>query len=198
MTTSIEFFFDVGSPTAFLAHERLQQLAQQYDLALTLKPILLGGVFKATGNASPVAVPAKGAYMAGVDLPRFVKRYGVELRFNPFFPINTLTLMRAAIAAREQGCLPAYTDAVFKAIWQQEKNMGEIEVVQAVLSEAGLDTDALLAATQDATIKQTLIDETASAVERGAFGVPTMFVGGEMYFGQDRLDFVEEQLAQAA
>ncbi|MEM0955521.1 MAG: 2-hydroxychromene-2-carboxylate isomerase [Pseudomonadota bacterium] len=198
MTTSVEFLFDVGSPTAFLAHQRLQQLATRFNMSVELKPILLGGVFKATGNTSPVAIPAKGAYMAGVDLPRFAQRYGVELRFNPFFPINTLMLMRAAIAAREQRCLQAYADAVFTAIWQQEKNMGEPAVVEQVLADAGLDAVALLEGSQDAAVKQTLIDETASAVERGVFGVPTLFIEDEMFFGQDRLDFVEEQLARAA
>ncbi|MGL4566160.1 MAG: 2-hydroxychromene-2-carboxylate isomerase, partial [Halioglobus sp.] len=129
MSKTVEFYFDVGSPTAYLAHKRLQQLRAQYGLELRYVPMLLGGVFKASGNTSPIAIPAKGKYMLEQDLPRFAARYGVPLSFNPHFPINTLNLMRAAIAAQQLGCVDAYLDRVFDAIWVEKKNMGDAAVV---------------------------------------------------------------------
>jgi len=195
MSKTLEFYFDFGSPTAYLAHKRLQQLSQQYDLAVTYQPMLLGGVFKATGNTTPVAIPAKGKYMMEQDLPRFVKRYNVPLNFNPHFPINTLSLMRGAIAAGRLGCLDAYVDAMFDAVWVEGKNMGDPEVIAQVLAEKGLDAEALLPLTQDPEVKAELVSNTETAVERGAFGAPTMYMDGQMYFGQDRLDFVEEALS---
>jgi 2-hydroxychromene-2-carboxylate isomerase len=195
MTTTVEFFFDFGSPTAYLACQRLLQLRTQYDMAIDFRPMLLGGIFKATGNASPVTIPAKGRYMAELDLPRFAKRYGVSLNFNPYFPINTLTLMRGAIAAQRQGVFEPYLEAVYRAMWVDQKNMGDPEQVAETLRDAGLDEHALLAATQDPDIKAELQASTEEAVQRGAFGAPTLFIGDEMFFGQDRLDFVEETLA---
>ncbi|MEP6390515.1 MAG: 2-hydroxychromene-2-carboxylate isomerase [Halioglobus sp.] len=197
MSTQLDFYFDFGSPTTYLAYKRLQQLEQQYDLELVYKPMLLGGVFKATSNASPVTIPAKGQYMSEHDMPRFAQRYGVELAFNPFFPINTLYLMRGVFAARKLNCLPTYLDAVFQAMWVTKQNMGDLDVVAEVLRSAGLDAEALLAATQEPEIKQALIAATEEAVSRGAFGAPTMYIGDEMFFGQDRLDFVEERLRSA-
>ncbi|MEP0203265.1 MAG: 2-hydroxychromene-2-carboxylate isomerase [Halioglobus sp.] len=197
MSTQLDFYFDFGSPTTYLAYKRLQQLEQQYDLELVYKPMLLGGVFKATSNASPVTIPAKGQYMSEHDMPRFAQRYGVELAFNPFFPINTLYLMRGVFAARKLNCLPTYLDAVFQAMWVTKQNMGDLDVVAEVLHSAGLDAEALLAATQEPEIKQALIAATEEAVSRGAFGAPTMYIGDEMFFGQDRLDFVEERLRSA-
>ncbi len=195
MSKTLEFCFDFGSPTAYLAYRRLLQLREQYGLEIKYTPMLLGGVFKATENMSPVAIPAKGKYMLEQDLPRFSKRYGVELNFNPFFPINTLPLMRGAIAAQRLGCLDDYLDCVYKAVWVDAKNMGEAEIIQATLAEAGLDADALIALTQDPEVKAELISNTEQAVARGAFGAPTMFMDEQMYFGQDRLDFIEEALA---
>ncbi len=128
------------------------------------------------------------------DLPRFKKRYGVELNFNPHFPINTLGLMRGAIAAQRLGCFDDYLDVVYDSIWVEGKNMGDPEVVAEVLSGKGLDAEALMAQTQEPEIKAELLAQTEAAVERGAFGAPTMFMDGEMFFGQDRLDFVEEAL----
>ncbi len=194
MSKSLEFYFDFGSPTSYLAHKRLKHLSKQYGLRVDYKPMLLGGVFKATGNTSPVAVPAKGTYILEYDLPRFVRRYGVELKFNPHFPINTLNLMRGAIAAQPLDCFDVYVDAVFDSIWVEGKNMGDPEVVSDVLSGKGLDAEALLARTRDPDIKAELVKVTEGAVARGVFGAPTMFMDGEMYFGQDRLDFVEEAL----
>ncbi len=197
MTTSLDFYFDVGSPTAYLAWQRLRQLREQYALEIHFKPILLGGVFKATENQSPVANPAKGAYMATQDMPRFAARYGVPLSFNPHFPVNTLNLQRGAIAAQRAGCLEEYLAAIYPAMWVDARDMGDAEVVHGVLEAAGLDAEALLAATQDPEVKAALISNTEEVVSRGAFGAPTMYIGEEMFFGQDRLDFVEERLKAA-
>lgn len=194
MSTTLEFYFDFGSPTAYLAHCRLQQLAAQYDLTVEYRPMLLGGVFKATDNMSPVAIPAKGKYMLEQDLPRFAKRYGATLNFNPHFPINTLQAMRGAVAARNAGVMPTYVDALYTAMWVNQKNLGDSDVLAAVLTEAGLDAEALLAATGDPDVKGELIRSTEEAVARGAFGAPTFYLGDDMYFGQDRLDFVEEAI----
>jgi 2-hydroxychromene-2-carboxylate isomerase len=195
MSRNIDFYYDFGSPTAYLAHKRLQQLAQEYDVLVDYRPMLLGGVFKATGNTTPVAIPAKGKYMLDQDLPRFARRYGVTLNFNPHFPINTLNLMRGAIAAGRLGCLPQYIDVVYDAVWVDGENMGDPEVVGRVLAAAGLDARALMDLSQDPEVKAELARSTDEAVERGAFGAPTLYLGEDMYFGQDRLDFVEEALA---
>jgi 2-hydroxychromene-2-carboxylate isomerase len=195
MTTQLDFYFDVGSPTAYLAYRRLQQLRDQHPLEIRFLPILLGGIFKATDNTSPVAIPAKGAYMMAHDLPRFAKRYGVPLNPNPHFPINTLNLMRGAIAAQRQDCLEPYLDCIFDGIWVNGQNLGDPDVARSCLESAGLDAETLLAGSQQPEVKQALIDNTEQAVSRGAFGAPTFFIGDEMFFGQDRLDFVEERLA---
>ena len=194
MSKTLEFYFDFGSPTAYLAHKRLGQLSKQYDLQVRYMPMLLGGVFKATGNASPVAIPAKGRYMLEQDLPRFARRYGVPLNFNPHFPINTLNLMRGAIAAQRLGCLEAYVNLAFDAVWVQEKNMGDAAIVSQALTGAGLDADGLIALSQDPDVKAELVAATEAAVARGIFGAPTLFLDGAMYFGQDRLDFIEEAI----
>jgi 2-hydroxychromene-2-carboxylate isomerase len=196
MTKTVEFYFDVGSPTAYLAHKRLQQLKQQYDCIIDYHPVLLGGLFKASGNSSPVMVPAKGRYMMVDDLPRFAKLYDVPLNNNPHFPINTLNLMRGAVALLDGEYFETYIDAVFNAIWVDSKNMANIETVTEVLSSAGLNPQAILTSTQSPDVKETLITNTGKAVERGLFGAPTMFMDGEMFFGQDRLQFVEAALQQ--
>jgi 2-hydroxychromene-2-carboxylate isomerase len=194
MTTELDFYYDFGSPTAYLAYRRLGQLQQQYDLAVNNMPILLGGIFKATGNNSPVAIPAKGNYMLQHDLPRFARRYDVPLNFNPHFPINTLNLMRGAIAAERLGCSDSYMAIVYEAVWVDSKNMGDPEVAAAVLADGKLDAAALMELSQDPAVKAELVSRTEAAVERGLFGVPTLFIDKEMYFGQDRLDFIEEAL----
>jgi 2-hydroxychromene-2-carboxylate isomerase len=191
----LDFYFDFGSPASYLAYKRIRQLESEYDLTVHWLPMLLGGVFKATGNVSPVSVPAKGEYMIRHDFPRFAKRYGVPMHFNPHFPINTLNLMRAAIAAQQLDCFDAYSGAIFDAMWQEQLNLGDIELVAKVLSDSGLDAQALMDLSQEPDIKAALIANTEAAVSRGVFGAPTMFVGDEMYFGQDRLDFIEAVLA---
>ncbi|MDG0978101.1 MAG: 2-hydroxychromene-2-carboxylate isomerase [Halieaceae bacterium] len=190
----LAFYFDFGSPASYLAYKRIRQLESQYNLSVHWVPMLLGGVFKATGNVSPVTVPAKGNYMVNQDFPRFAKRYGVAMQFNPHFPINTLNLMRAAIAAQQLDCFDAYAGAIFDAMWQEQLNLGDIALVAKVLSESGLDAQALIDLSQESDIKAALIANTEAAVGRGVFGAPTMFVGEAMYFGQDRLDFIEAQL----
>lgn len=194
MSVSVDFYFDFASPTAYLAHKRLQQLKQKYSFSINYKAVLLGGIFKASDNQSPVANAAKGAYMLTHDIPRFVARYDVPMKFNPNFPINTLPLMRGAYAASKLDCFDAYVDAIYKDMWERELNLGDSGVIASSIAGAGLDAPALMALTQDPDIKQALIDTTDEAVKRGAFGVPTMYIGDEMFFGQDRIDFIEERL----
>jgi 2-hydroxychromene-2-carboxylate isomerase len=158
--------------------------------------MLLGGVFQATGNASPAAIPAKARHSM-IDLQRFARRYGVPMHFNPYFPINTLTLMRGAIGLqlRQPERFEAYLEAMFRALWENKRNLGDPAVLAATLQDAGFDPQALLSLASDQTIKDALKSATEEAVRRGVFGAPTCFVGDEMFFGQDRLDFVEEALA---
>lgn len=195
MSKTIEFFFDFGSPTAYLAHTQLPTLAARYGAQLVYEPILLGAVHKATQNTAPGTVPAKGRYMLLQDLPRYVRRYGVPFKMNPNFPINTLTLMRGCFAAKELGCFMPYIDTLFDAFWVKGLNLGKTEVLASVLDNAGLDSQALLQRIDSDTIKEALKANTAKAIDKGAFGAPTLYVGQEMFFGQDRLDFVEEALA---
>jgi 2-hydroxychromene-2-carboxylate isomerase len=196
VSKTVEFYFDVGSPTAYLAHKRLQQLQAQYGCTILYRPILLGGLFKATGNSPPISVPAKGRYMMAEDLPRYAALYDVPLNHNSHFPINTLNLMRGAVAAINTDYFASYIDAVFDAIWVDGKNMGDVDVVTEVLGSAELNVSVILASTQDPDVKAALIQNTAAAVQRGLFGAPTMFVKGEMFFGQDRLQFVESAIQE--
>lgn len=197
-TQSVEFFVDVGSPTTYLAWTQLPGICRELGAPLVYRPMLLGGVFQATGNASPVTVPAKGRYMLA-DLARYARRYGVPLRFNPHFPVNTLTLMRGAIGLqmRDPQRFEDYLAAMFRAMWVDARNLGDLAVVGEVLAEAGFDPQALLALASDPSVKDALKATTEEAVRRGAFGAPTMFVGDAMYFGQDRLDFVRDALRAA-
>lgn len=194
-TKTLEFYFDVGSPAAYLAWTQVEQIAHDTGAALAYRPFLLGGVFQATGNRSPMEVPAKGKYMLG-DLQRFAQRYGVPFQHNPHFPINTLTLMRGAtgLQLREPQRLRAYGDAVYRAIWVDAKNMNDAATVGEVLHAAGFDPRQLLALTAEPEVKDKLKADTQEAVARGVFGAPTFFVDGHMYWGQDRLDFVKEAL----
>ena len=190
---TIEFFFDFGSPTTYLAHTQLPRIARETGATLQYRPMLLGGVFKATGNTSPVTVPAKGRWM-GEDIARWARRYGVPFTFNPHFPINTLTLMRGAagLQMRQPESFARYVDAVFDAMWVKPRNLGDAAVLATMLGEAGLDADAFMALVGDAEVKAKLVANTEEAVARGVFGAPTCFVGTQMFFGQDRLDFVRE------
>jgi 2-hydroxychromene-2-carboxylate isomerase len=196
MSKSVEFFFDFGSPTSYLAYTQLPKIAAECGATLVWRPMLLGGVFKATGNASPVTVPAKGRWMFQ-DISRWAKRYAVPLAMNPHFPINTLALMRGAVGLqmRRPADFEAYVDAVFRAIWAEPCNMGDAAVMAQTLQRAGFDVDAVLALINDPEVKARLVANTDEAVARGVFGAPTMFVGEQMYFGQDRLEFVRAALA---
>jgi 2-hydroxychromene-2-carboxylate isomerase len=195
MDKTVEFFFDFGSPTTYLAATQLPAIAAACGAELVWRPMLLGGVFKATGNASPVTVPAKGRWL-GSDLPLWARRYGVPFAFNPHFPINTLTLMRGAagLQMRRPEEFGRYVDAVFQAMWVAPRNLGDPAVLGAVLGEAGFDPEAFMALVADADVKARLVANTEEAVARGVFGAPTCFVGDRMFFGQDRLDFVREAL----
>ena len=195
---SIEFFFDFGSPTTYLAHTQLPRLARDAGAALVYRPMLLGGVFKATGNASPVAVPAKGRWMSE-DIRRWAERYGVPFTFNPHFPINTLTLMRGAagLQMRRPEAFGPFVDAVFHAMWAAPRNLGDAGVLATTLAAAGFETQAFLDLVADPEVKARLVADTEEAVARGVFGAPTCFVGGQMFFGQDRLDFVREACGRA-
>ena len=195
MTKSVEFYFDFGSPASYLAYTQLRALCRETGATLVWKPMLLGGVFQATGNHSPATIPAKGVYTF-TDFDRFAKRYGVPLKKNPYFPINTLTLMRGAagLQLREPTRFEPYMDAVFGAIWVDAQNLNDPATVADVLQAAGFDPAALLALTQDAEVKERLKAATQDAVDRGVFGAPTFFVGDQMFWGQDRLDFVKEAL----
>ena len=197
MSKTVEFFFDLGSPATYLAYTQLPKICEQTDSQLIYIPMLLGGVFKATGNASPATIPAKGRYMFQ-DLDRYAKRYGVALNFNPHFPINTLLLMRAVtgIQLRQPERFQAFVDCLFPALWVEGRNLSDPAIVAAVLSEHGFAPDDVLALTNDETVKAALKDNTETAIKRGVFGAPTLFIGNKMFFGQDRLDFVEEALRQ--
>ncbi|MEP7298279.1 MAG: 2-hydroxychromene-2-carboxylate isomerase [Burkholderiales bacterium] len=195
MSKVVEFFFDVGSPTAYLAWTQLPALCAQAGATLVYRPMLLGGVFQATGNASPVMVAAKGRYM-DADMPRFARRYGVPLAKNPHFPINTLTLMRMAtgVQLKQPARFEAFVRGVFKAMWVEPLNLNDPSVAAKALIDVGFDPAEMMALAADAEVKAALRATTEEAVARGVFGAPTMFVGPEMFFGQDRLDFVREAL----
>ena len=195
MTKTVEFFYDFGSPTVYLAATQLPDIAASVGATIDWRPMLLGGVFKSTGNQSPVVVPAKAAYMNN-DLKRFAKRYGVPFRFNPHFPINTLALMRGAVAYQDDAVASStYRDAIFTAIWVEARNLNEPDVIGQVLSAARLDPAELMNRIGQQAVKDQLIANTEEAVNRGVFGAPTFFVGEQMFFGQDRLDFVTEALS---
>lgn len=193
MSRCVDFYFDVGSPASYLAWTQLPDMARSLDARINWKPILLGGLFQATGNQSPAANPAKGQYLF-TDLSRYAARYGAEFTLNPYFPINTLRLMRGAAGLLGSADFEAYLNAVYPALWSEGKNLGDADVLNEVLRKAGIDpaeNDALCGSEE---VKERLKSLTGEAVSRGAFGAPTFFVGDEMYFGQDRLEWVAAAL----
>jgi 2-hydroxychromene-2-carboxylate isomerase len=196
----VEFHFDFGSPNAYLAHRVIPEIERRTSATFEYVPILLGGVFKLTNNRSPAEK------MAGIknrleyerlEVQRFVRRHAIPFTWNPFFPVNTLLIMRGAVAAQRDGVFARYVDEVFKAMWAEPKKMDDPAVVEAVLRQSGLDGAALLAGTQDAQIKERLLKNTEASVARGTFGSPTFFVGDEIFFGKDRLRDVEEEVVRA-
>ncbi|WP_457981259.1 2-hydroxychromene-2-carboxylate isomerase [Ectopseudomonas composti] len=195
MSKTVEFFFDLGSPASYLAHTQLPDLCREAGAQLVYRPMLLGGVFQATGNASPAMIPVKGRYMIR-DLARFAERYGVPMRFNPHFPINTLTLMRLLVAVQlhQPERFDDALQTLFRAIWVDGVNMGDLAKVAGVLVAFGFDAAQLQAQIAEPAVKDALKATTEEAVKRGVFGAPTCFVGAEMFFGQDRLDFIREAL----
>ncbi|HEK1691265.1 DSBA oxidoreductase [Pseudomonas putida] len=195
MSKTVEFFFDLGSPASYLAWTQLPALCARHGAALRYRPMLLGGVFQATGNASPVMIPAKGRYMF-TDLARFAARYGVPFGLPPGFPINTLALMRGLVGMQLHAPerFEALLAALFNGLWAQRRNLGDAAVLEQVLAEAGFTAAEFQVLTGDAEVKAALKQATEEAVERGVFGAPTCFVDGQMYFGQDRLDFVADAL----
>jgi 2-hydroxychromene-2-carboxylate isomerase len=191
-----QFMFDFGSPNAFLSHEAIPAIEARSGVKFEYVPVLLGGIFKATNNKSPAetlaGVKNKPAFHA-LETERFVKRFKVKpYVFNPFFPVNSLNLMRAAIAAQLEGVFEKYVDAAFHHMWDEPKKMDDPEVALKALTASGLDGAKLLARAQEPEVKAKLIENTQSAVERGAFGSPTFFVGKEMFFGKEQLREVEE------
>jgi 2-hydroxychromene-2-carboxylate isomerase len=194
MAQTIEFLFDVGSPTAYLAWNRLKGITVRTGAALQPVPILLGGVFKATGGSPPGLIAAKGRWM-NEDMARWAARDGVVLAMNPHFPVNTLMMMRILAGLEGDARFGAVTDTLFAGMWQQGRNLADPAMLHTALTEGGHDADALLALAQDADAKAKLIANTEAAVARGVFGAPTCFVAGEMHFGQDRLEWVERAAA---
>ena len=197
--TTPQFLFDFGSPNAFLSHEAIPAIEARIGVKFEYVPILLGGIFKATNNRSPAetlaGVKNKPEFQR-LETERFVRRFQVKpYVWNPFFPVNTLNLMRAAVAAQFEGVFEPYIDAAFHHMWVEPKKMDDPEVAMKALASSGLDAAKLLARAQDADVKAKLIENTQSAVERGAFGSPTFFVGKEIFFGKEQLREVEEMVS---
>jgi 2-hydroxychromene-2-carboxylate isomerase len=195
-----QFLFDFGSPNAFLSHEAIPAIEKRTGVKFEYVPILLGGIFKATNNRSPAeslaGIKNKPEFQV-LETERFVRRFGVKpYTPNPFFPVNTLNLMRAAVAAQFEGIFEKYVDVAFHHMWVEPKKMDDPEVALKALAGSGLDAAKLFARAQDAEVKAKLIENTQSAVERGAFGSPTFFVGKEMFFGKEQLREVEELVSQ--
>lgn len=198
MARTIEFIFDFGGPNAYLGYRAMPELIARTGATLVYTPCLLGGIFRATNNRPPLVryadIPAKLAYEK-LEMERFVKAHGLaSFRINPNFPVNTLTLMRVAIVAQEMGVLERFIETGMTAMWETGENMADPDVIVRVLNDDGFDGGAMLARTEEQAIKDRLVANTDHAVARGVFGVPTFFVGDEMFFGKERLAQVEAAL----
>ena len=199
--TPVQFLFDFGSPNAYLSHKVIPEIEARTGAKFEYVPVLLGGVFKLTNNKPPMVafggVKNKMEYEQ-LEMRRFIAHHKLtKFQFNPNFPVNTLAIMRAAVAAQMAGVLPRYADAVFGFMWETGRKMDDPETIRTSLAEAGLDADPLLAAAQTPEVKDQLMRNTSEAVERGVFGSPSFFVGKELFFGKDRLRDVEEEIAKA-
>ena len=196
---SVEFYFDLGSPYSYLAYYRLLQMAEQQEIQVVYKPILLGGVFKATGNRSPIEVPVKGVYSI-LDMQRWAEYYQIQMQMNPHFPMNTLTLMRilTGVQLLHLEKFEQVLKLLFDAMFGTPQNLNEPTVLAEVLKPSGFSVEDIMSMVQSEVVKQKLITETEQAIQRGIFGAPTFFVGDEMYWGQDRLHFVEQALNKAS
>lgn len=197
----VEFLFDFGSPNAYLAHKVIPEIEKRTGATFDYVPVLLGGIFKLTNNRPPMVafgeVKGKMAYEMK-ETERFIRRHAITtFKFNPNFPVNTLALMRMAVAARAQGMLAPYVDAAFHHMWEAPKKMDDPAVIRAALVESGLDADRLIEAAQTPEIKQQLMANTEAAANRGVFGSPSFFVGEELFFGKDRLGAVEEEIGRS-
>ena len=196
---SVEFYFDLGSPYSYLAYYRLLQIAEQQEIQIVYKPILLGGVFKATGNRSPIEIPVKGVYSI-LDMQRWAEYYQIPMQMNPHFPMNTLTLMRILTGVQLLSLekFEQVLKLLFDAMFGTPQNLNEPTVLAEVLEPSGFSVEDIMSMVQSDVVKQELITETEQAIQRGIFGAPTFFVGDEMYWGQDRLHFVEQALNKAS
>ena len=200
MSVSVQFLFDFGSPNAYFCHKVIPQVEARTGVKFEYVPILLGGLFKITGNRSPAEAFAgirnKQAYNK-LEVDRFVATHGLtQYRFNPHFPVNTLKIMRGAVAAQALGCFERYVDAMYAAMWEQHRNMSDDAQIAEVLAAAGLDAQAIADKSQDPDVKARLLANTEEAAERGAFGSPTFFVGKEIWFGKEHLRDVEEEIVR--
>lgn len=199
MAKTLDFVFDFGSPNAYFAYKALPDILERTGSSLNLIPCLLGGIFKATGNTSPMVafsnVKGKLDYER-LEVNRFIKKHGIkDFKFNPHFPVNTLMMMRGAIIAEQDNKLAKYVDLCMRSVWENELKMDDPEVFASTLNNAGFDGDNILQQSQENTsVKAQLAENTESVVARGAFGVPTFYIGDEMFFGKDRLQQVEEEL----
>ena len=194
----VQFLFDFGSPNAYLAARLIPDIERRTGTTFDYVPVLLGGIYKLTGNSSPAdylrGVRNKGEYMA-LETERFIRRHGITTyKRNPFFPVNTLQLMRGAVAAQADGVFRPYFEAVFHHMWEEPKKMDDPDVVRAALTSSGIDAERIIARSQDVDVKNRLMALTQDAVDRGAFGSPTFFVNDEMFFGKDQLRDVEEEI----
>ena len=196
---SVEFYFDLGSPYSYLAYYRLLQMAERQEIQIVYKPILLGGVFKATGNRSPIEIPVKGVYSI-LDMQRWAEYYQIPMQMNPHFPMNTLTLMRILTGVQLLSLekFEQVLKLLFDAMFGTPQNLNEPTVLAEVLEPSGFSVEDIMSMVQSEVLKQKLITETEQAIQRGLFGAPTFFVGDEMYWGQDRLHFVEQALNKAS
>ncbi|MCZ6658360.1 MAG: 2-hydroxychromene-2-carboxylate isomerase [Gammaproteobacteria bacterium] len=198
MTVTVEFHFDFGSPNAYLSHLVIPAIEARTRVKFQYVPVLLGGVFKATGNASPAVtlqgIKNKPEY-GRIEMQRFLKKHDITTyKQNPHFPVNTLQIMRGAVYAQSQDYFERYVDAVYKHMWSEPKKMDETDVIQAALDESGLPAEDILAGTQDPKVKLQLITNTEASVARGTFGSPTFYVDDEIFFGKDKLTDVEEYI----
>lgn len=200
MTKTVDFIYDFASPNVYMAHEVLKEIAARTGARINIVPCLLGGMFRDTNNQPPMVgmkdIKGKLEYER-LEFTRFLKKHKFDkFTFNPHFPVNTVILIRGALVAEEEGYLDAYLDAGMKAMWEDGRKMSDPDVFVATMTDAGFDGAHILARTQQDDIKQKLVSNTADAIKRGAFGMPTFYVGSEMFFGKERLGQVEEELTK--